>query len=116
MTWFRPNPNAVFRVCSRWNEVDRVLAELNGVPALIAQLLYGAGLRLLEALRLRVKDVEFDNGQIVVRDGKGEKDRVTVLPELVRASLLEHLRGVWRLHQLDLRAGSGRAQCPMPWR
>ena len=80
--------------------------------SIIAQLLYGAGLRLLEALRLRVKDVEFDNGQIVVRDGKGEKDRVTVLPELVRASLLEHLRGVWRLHQLDLRAGSGRAQLP----
>ena len=94
------------------DEVDRVLAELKDVPALIGQLLYGSGLRLMEALRLRVKDVDFDNGQIVVRDGKGEKDRVTVLPELVRESLLEHLRGVWRLHQHDLRAGGGRVQLP----
>ena len=93
-------------------EVDRVLAELHGVPALIAQLLYGSGLRLLEALRLRVKDVDFAEGQIVVRDGKGEKDRVTVLPERVRETLLEHLRGVWRLHQHDLKAGGGRVELP----
>ena len=93
-------------------EVDRVLAELKGVPSLIGQLLYGSGLRLLEALRLRFKDVEFDNGQIIVRDGKGEKDRVTVLPEVIREPLLEHLRGVWRLHQQDLNAGGGRVQLP----
>ena len=94
------------------DEVDRVLAEFKDVPALIGQLLYGSGLRLMEALRLRVKDVDFDNGQIVVRDGKGEKDRVTVLPEQGREILLEHLRGVWRLHQHDLRAGGGRVQLP----
>ncbi len=94
------------------DEVSRVLAELDGVPSLIGQLLYGSGLRLLEALRLRVKDVEFDSGQIIVRDGKGEKDRVTVLPETIREPLLEHLRGVWRLHQQDLKAGSGRVQLP----
>lgn len=94
------------------DEVSRVLAELDGVPSFIGQLLYGSGLRLLEALRLRVKDVEFDSGQIIVRDGKGEKDRVTVLPETIRASLLEHLRGVWRLHQQDLNAGGGRVQLP----
>ncbi len=93
-------------------EVDRVLAELNGAPSLIGQLLYGAGLRLLEALRLRVKDVEFDNGQIIVRDGKGEKDRVTILPEVICEPLLEHLRSVWRLHQQDLNAGGGRVQLP----
>ncbi len=93
-------------------EVDRVLAELKGVSSLVGQLLYGSGLRLLEALRLRVKDVEFDNGQIIVRDGKGEKDRVTVLPEAIRETLLEHLRGVWRLHQQDLNAGGGCVQLP----
>lgn len=75
-------------------EMGRVLAELRGVPSLIGQLLYGSGLRLLEALRLRVIDVEFDNGQIIVRDGKGEKDRITVLPEVIREPLLEHMRGV----------------------
>lgn len=93
-------------------EVNRVLGELDGVPSLIGQLLYGSGLRLLEALRLRVKDVEFDSGQIIVRDGKGEKDRVTVLPEMIREPLLGHLRGVWRLHQQDLNAGGGRVQLP----
>ena len=93
-------------------EVDRVLAELKGVPSLIGQLLYGSGLRLLEALRLRVKDVEFDNGQIIVRDGKGEKDRVTVLPGVLREPLLEHMRSVWRLHQQDLNAGGGRVELP----
>ena len=93
-------------------EVSRVLAELDGVPSLVGQLLYGSGLRLLEALRLRVKDVEFESGQIVVRDGKGEKDRVTVLPQAIREPLLEHLRGVWRLHQQDLDAGGGRVQLP----
>ena len=93
-------------------EVSRVLAELDGVASLVGQLLYGSGLRLLEALRLRVKDVEFESGQIVVRDGKGEKDRVTVLPDVIREPLLEHLRGVWRLHQQDLEVGGGRVQLP----
>ncbi|MFM9966761.1 MAG: integron integrase [Planctomycetaceae bacterium] len=93
-------------------EVQRVLGNLKGVPELVAQLLYGSGLRLSEALRLRVKDVEFDSGQIIVRDGKGEKDRVTMLPQSVREPLLEHLRGVWRLHQGDLKAGAGSVQLP----
>lgn len=93
-------------------EVHRVLGNLKGVPELVAQLLYGSGLRLSEVLRLRVKDVEFDAGQIIVRDGKGEKDRVTMLPQSVREPLLEHLRGVWRLHQDDLKAGAGSVQLP----
>ena len=94
------------------DEVARVLAELDGVPALIAQLLYGSGLRLMEALRLRLKDVDFANGQIVVRDGKGEKDRVTVLPEILREPLRTHMESVYRQHQRDLKEGGGRVQLP----
>lgn len=94
------------------DEVQKVLQHFQGVQALVAQLLYGSGLRLSEALRLRVKDVEFEAGQIIVRDGKGEKDRVTVLPETIREPLLEHLRGVWRLHQEDLNVGAGGVQLP----
>ena len=62
------------------DEVRAVLAELSGPPLLVATLLYGAGLRVLEALRLRCKDVDFDRGQLVVRGGKGDRDRVTMLP------------------------------------
>ncbi len=93
-------------------EVQKVLSHLNGVPALIAQLLYGSGLRLTEALRLRFKDVDFENGRVIVRDGKGEKDRVTVLPLSIHEPLREHLRSVWRLHQQDLSVGGGNVQLP----
>jgi integrase len=71
-------------------EVARVLAEISGVHGLVASLVYGSGLRLMEALRLRVKDVEFSRGEILVRDGKGQKDRVTMLPRSVVMSLHEH--------------------------
>ena len=94
------------------DEVQQVLSRLNGVPALVAQLLYGSGLRVTEALRLRFKDVDFDGGRIVVRDGKGEKDRVTVLPHSIQEPLREHLRTVWRLHQQDLKVGGGNVQLP----
>ena len=93
-------------------EVQAVLSHLKGIPALVGQLLYGSGLRLSEALRLRFKDVDFAQGTIIVRDGKGEKDRVTMLPQSVREPLLEHLRGVWKLHQDDLRVGGGNVQLP----
>lgn len=93
-------------------EVQKVLSHLQGVPALVAQLLYGSGLRVTEALRLRFKDVDFEKGQILVRDGKGEKDRVTMLPQSIHEPLLEHLRGVWRLHQSDLSVGGGNVQLP----
>ncbi len=93
-------------------EVQKVLSQLNGIPALVARLLYGSGLRLSEALRLRFKDVDFAGGKIVVRDGKGEKDRVTVLPQSIQEPLLEHLRGVWRLHQQDLKVGGGNVELP----
>ena len=94
------------------DEVQRVLARLSGVPWLVASLLYGAGLRLTEALRLRVKDVEFSRREILVRDGKGQKDRVTVLPGTVIAVLQEYLLKVKRLHERDLAEGFGRANLP----
>jgi integron integrase len=93
-------------------EVEAILAQLEGVPLLVCTLLYGAGLRLLETLRLRIKDVDFVRNEIVVRDGKGEKDRVTILPAVAKEPLLQHLEHVRRLHQADLKAGLGRAHLP----
>jgi integron integrase len=93
-------------------EVSAVLAHLKGSPRLIAGLLYGSGLRLREALELRVKDIDMDRGQITIRQGKGRKDRVTVLPYGIRADLRQHLEDVQRLHQADLAAGEGRVPLP----
>lgn len=94
------------------DEVKRVLSQLDGPPKIAATLLYGAGLRLLEVLRLRVKDVDFGLGHLVVRDGKGQKDRVTMLPEAVRGSLALHLSDVRRLHGRDLAEGHGGVLLP----
>jgi integron integrase len=93
-------------------EVRRVLAELEGPMRLIGQLLYGGGLRLLEALRLRVKDVDFARGQITVRGGKGDKDRVTMLPATVAEALRAHLGVVRRRHEEELAAGRGEVWLP----
>lgn len=93
-------------------EVRSILDELTGMHALVAGLLYGAGLRLLEGLRLRVKDVDFDSCEIIVRDGKGQKDRVTVLPARLAGPLREHLERVRRLHQRDSAAGIGAVYLP----
>nr|WP_298171183.1 integron integrase [uncultured Pseudomonas sp.] len=93
-------------------EVTRLLAGLSGVHWLVANLLYGSGLRVLEALRLRVKDVDFGRGEILVRDGKGQKDRVTMLPQRVVVALQEHLEQVQLLHRADLAEGFGRANLP----
>ncbi len=68
---------------------------MEGSPKLVATLLYGAGLRLMECLRLRLKDFDFTNNAIPVRDGKGQKDRITTLPASVKVALIAHLRGVW---------------------
>jgi len=73
-------------------EVASVLERMNGVYALLAQLLYGTGMRLMECVRLRVKDVDFERAEIVVRDGKGAKDRITMLPQTLIIPLLAHLR------------------------
>ena len=94
------------------DEVSRLLAGLDGTYRLIARLLYGTGMRLLEGLRLRVKDLDFDRNQIIIRDGKGEKDRVTMLPASLQTELRAHLERVHRLHENDLTAGNGRVYLP----
>jgi integron integrase len=93
-------------------EVGRVLAELSGDVRLVSLLLYGAGLRLMECLTLRVKDVDFDRRELTVRRGKGSKDRVTMLPVAVREPLRRHLDRVKALHDKDLASGGGRAVLP----
>lgn len=94
------------------DEVQRLLGSLSGPYALMGGLLYGAGLRLMECLRLRVKDLDFDCGQIVVRDGKGGKDRVTVLPALLRGRLQEQLAEIRARHGKDLERGFGEVHLP----
>jgi|SRR5690625_735897 len=94
------------------HEARQFLAELSGTNWLVASLLYGSGLRLLEALRLRVKDVEFERREIVVREGKGNKDRVTVLPENVIPPLKAHMQRVKVLHDEDLAEGYGAVYLP----
>lgn len=93
-------------------EVRQLLAQMRDTPALIARLLYGSGLRMLECLRLRVKDVDFTRREILVRDGKGAKDRVTMLPDSVSERLRSHLESVRVLHQDDLAAGYGEVLLP----
>ena len=95
------------------DEVRAVIRQLRGVHRLMAILLYGAGLRLLEAARMRVKDVDFARNQIMVRGGKGDKDRATPLPSVVIADLAKHLEGVKRQHDADLRHGAGWVE--LPW-
>ncbi|HWM89818.1 MAG TPA: integron integrase [Thermoanaerobaculia bacterium] len=93
-------------------EVRRVLAQVEGTEHLFLTLLYGTGLRLMEGLRLRVKDVDFAENQITVRDGKGAKDRVTMLPASIQDGLRHHLREVERLHKKDLGEGFGKVYLP----
>ena len=95
------------------DEVRRILAELpDGPPHLMATLLYGAGLRLLECCTLRVKDVDFEANQLVIRGGKGNKDRVTMLPAALAPRLASHLEKVRLLHERDVRRGGGRVPLP----
>jgi integron integrase len=93
-------------------EVAAVLGHLDGAPRLMAMLLYGSGLRLLECARLRVKDVDFASNQILVRAGKGDKDRTRMLPAGAKAGLARHLERVQEQHRRDLRAGAGRVELP----
>jgi integron integrase len=93
-------------------EVRAVLERLDGTEALVAGVLYGGGLRLMEALRLRVHDVDFQRLQITVRHGKGGKDRRTMLPAGVGEKLRPHLEEVRRLHRQDLAEGYGRVRLP----
>lgn len=93
-------------------EIHTLLAHLDGIYWIMAHLLYGAGLRLMECLRLRVKDIDFDMNQITVRDGKGKKDRVTMLPEIVKLHLQKHLEKVKIIHKRDLSDGYGEVYLP----
>ncbi len=93
-------------------ETNDLIACLTGVNLLIGQLLYGSGLRLSECVRLRVKDLDFKQHHIVVRSGKGNKDRITMLPDALVEPLNRHLKRVRLMHQKDLKAGGGRVYLP----
>ena len=93
-------------------EVRVLLDQMEGGMALVARLLYGTGMRLMEGLRLRVKDLDFERREVIVRDGKGGKDRVTMLPDLLVAPLRRHLEAVKALHDRDLADGFGEVWLP----
>jgi integron integrase len=93
-------------------EIASVLGHMHGIERVCASLIYGAGLRLMEALQLRVKDVDLAGQQLVVRDGKGRKDRVTVLPATLQTALRAHLENARDQHASDLRCGAGFVQLP----
>jgi integron integrase len=108
----RPSkPRRVPTVLSR-GEAKRVIAHMDGIYKLMAQLMYGSGLRLMEVFRLRVKDLDFDNHQLIVRDGKGENDRITMFPDLLLEPLRLHLQQVKAQHELDLAQGFGTVYLP----
>jgi len=94
------------------HEALAVIKNMKGPSQLMAKILYGSGLRLMECLRLRVKDLDFGNHQIMVRDGKGEDDRVTILPDALIADLQMHLKIVQLIHQKDLNDGFGEVYLP----
>jgi len=106
-------PRCGFHIGARErDEVRAILAELHGTSWLIVSLLYGSGLRLMECLELRVKDLDLERRQIVLRRAKGQKDRITVLSDSVRPRLVEHLEAVRRIHTRDLTRGFGVAPLP----
>lgn len=94
------------------DEIHAILLRLSGTPHLIASLLYGTGMRIMECLRLRVQDVDFKRREILIRDGKGAKDRVTVLPASLTPALQVHLSKVRELHATDLAQGYGTVYLP----
>jgi integron integrase len=93
-------------------EAQAVISQMKGARQLIAALLYGSGLRIMEAVRLRIKDVEFSRGEIIVRDGKGEQDRVTMLPRSLMHRLKSQVEAVQRLHKRDLERDYGEVYLP----
>jgi len=94
------------------DEVRAIIAQMNGTPWLMAMVLYGSGLRLLECCRLRVKDVDFGRNQITVRRGKGDKDRATMLPQAIKSDLAAHLERAREQHRRDLALGAGWVELP----
>jgi integron integrase len=93
-------------------EVTRLLGLMTGIHALMAKLLYGSGLRLMECIRLRIKDVEFERSQLIIRDGKGQKDRITILPDQLKTLLKEQIAHVDTIHKRDLKNGYGEVYMP----
>jgi integron integrase len=93
-------------------EARSVISQMKGARRLIAELLYGSGLRIMEAVRLRIKDIDFERNAITVRDAKGEKQRITVLPQTLKPRLRAQVEAVRRLHQLDLQRGYGEVYLP----
>ena len=108
----RPKQSANLPVVFTRDEVNSVLNQLHGTKKLMALLLYGSGLRLMECLGLRVKDIDFGYNHITVRDGKGNKDRLTMLPISLKNRLKEHLKKVKLLHDNDLAKGFGEVKLP----
>lgn len=108
----RPQRKAKVPLVLSKEEVRRVLAAVSPEYQLVCRLLYGAGMRLLECLRLRVKDVNLERNEIVIHDGKGGKDRVTMLPDTLKRELQQHLERVKLLHEQDLAKGFGAVQLP----
>ncbi len=94
------------------NEIQRLLEQMNGRQRLMTSLLYGTGMRLMDCVRLRVQDVDFEYRQIVIRDGKGQKDRVVPLPERLIEPIKMHLAAVRKTHQDDLKMGNGEVYLP----
>ena len=93
-------------------EAMSIIGRMNSIPQLITKLLYGSGLRIMECMRLRVKDLDYQNHQLIVRDGKGENDRVTILPDSLIPDLKMHLETVRAIHQMDLKEGFGEVFLP----
>jgi integron integrase len=108
----RAKPSQRLPVVLSRDEVRSVLAKLSGAQWLMAMLMYGSGLRLMECVHLRVKDIEFEANYILVRGGKGGKDRRTLLPERIRRPLREHLRAVRSRHEKDLKDEAGWVELP----
>jgi integron integrase len=94
------------------DEVKAILKQLSRVDHIVASLMYGTGLRLMECLRLRIKDIDFSYNQIFIRSGKGEKDRVTMLPISLKEPLRKHMLTVKLIHQTDLKQGLGEVHLP----
>jgi integron integrase len=103
----RPAKSKPLPVVLTVEEARAIINNMNGTQKLMAKILYGSGLRLMECLRLRVKDIDFGNHQIIVREGKGEKDRFTILPDSITQDLQSHLLVVKAIHEKDLKEGFG---------
>jgi integrase len=108
----RPQKTKSVPVVLSKDEAKLVISKMTGVYKIIAQIMYGSGLRIMEVMRLRVKDIDFANHQIVVRDGKGGDDRLTMLPDSTIAPLQAHLKQVKLIHEKDLAEGFGSVYLP----